>query len=135
VHVETIKVDDKVVAQTGGIVLNHDVKNVEIDYTAFSLSIPGRGLFRYKLEGYDTEWQQSGTRRQAFYNSLSPGKYKFHVIACNNDGVWNESGATLDFRVMPAWYLTIWFRVVCVACFVLLLWALSTPSSTATMAI
>jgi len=124
VHVETIKVDDKAVAQTGGIVLNHDVKNVEIDYTALSLSIPERVLFRYKLENYDTQWQQPGARRQAFYNSLSPGKYKFHVIACNNDGVWNESGATLDFRVMPAWYQTIWFRVVCVACFVLLLWAL-----------
>jgi signal transduction histidine kinase len=124
VHVETIKVDDKVVAQTGGIVLNHDVKNVEIDYTAFSLSIPERVFFRYKLEGYDTEWQQPGTRRQAFYSSLSPGKYKFHVIACNNDGVWNESGATLDFRVMPAWYQTNLFRIVCVACFVLLLWAL-----------
>jgi signal transduction histidine kinase/ligand-binding sensor domain-containing protein len=124
VHVETIKVDDKVVAQTGGIALNHDVKNIEIDYTAFSLSTPERVLFRYKLEGYDTEWQQPGTRRQAFYSSLSPGKYKFHVIACNNDGVWNESGAILDFRVMPAWYQTTWFRVLCVACFVLLLWAL-----------
>jgi signal transduction histidine kinase len=46
------------------------------------------------------------------------------VIACNNDGVWNESGAILDFRVMPAWYQTTWFRVLCVACFVLLLWVL-----------
>jgi signal transduction histidine kinase len=124
VHVETIKVDDKVAAQTSGIVLNHDVKNVEIDYTAFSLSIPERVHLRYKLEGYDTVWQQPGPRRQAFYNGLRPGKYKFHVIACNNAGVWNESGATLDFRVMPAWYQTIWFRVLCVACFVLLLWAL-----------
>jgi signal transduction histidine kinase/ligand-binding sensor domain-containing protein len=124
VHVETIKVDDKVVAPEDGIVLNHNTKDIEIDYTALSLSIPERVLFRYKLDGYDTEWQQPGTRRQAFYNGLSPGKYKFHVIACNNDGVWNESGATLDFRVMPAWYQTIWFRVLCVACFVLLLWAL-----------
>jgi signal transduction histidine kinase/ligand-binding sensor domain-containing protein len=124
VHVETIKVDDKVVAQTGGIVLNHDVKNIEIDYTAFSFSIPERVLFRYKLEGFDTEWQEPGTRRQAFYSGLSPGKYKFCVIASNNDGVWNEEGATLDFRVTPAWYQTIWFRVLCVACFVLLLWAL-----------
>jgi signal transduction histidine kinase len=124
VHVETIKVDDKVVAQTGGIVLNHDVKNLEIDYTALSFSIPKRVLFQYKLEGHDTEWQEPGTRRQAFYNDLRPGKYKFHVIACNGDGVWNEEGATLDFRVMAAWYQTIWFRVVCVACFVQLLRAL-----------
>ena len=123
-HVETIKVDDKVVAQTGGIVLNHDAKNVEIDYTAFSLSIPEREFFRYKLEGHDAEWQEPGNRRQAFYNDLRPGKYRFRVIACNNDGVWNAEGATLDFRVEPAWYQTIWFRVSCVGGFVLLLWAL-----------
>jgi signal transduction histidine kinase len=124
VHVETTKVDDKVVAQTGGIVLNHNVRNIEIDYAAFSLSIPERVLFRYKLEDFDTEWQKPGTRRQAFYNGLGPGKYKFRVMASNNDGVWNEEGETLDFSVPPAWYQTIWFRVSCVACFVLLLWAL-----------
>jgi signal transduction histidine kinase len=124
VHVETIKVDDKVVALTGGIVLNHDVKNVEIDYTAFSLSIPERVLFRYMLEGHDTEWQKPVTRRQAFYNDLAPGRYKFRVIACNNDGVWNEVGATLGFVVAPAWYQTIWFRVSCLIGFVVLLWAL-----------
>jgi signal transduction histidine kinase len=124
VHVETVKVNDKVVAQAGGIVLNHNAKNVEIDYTAFSLSIPERVLFRYKLEGFDTDWQEPGTRRQAFYNGLSPGKYKFRVIASNNDGVWNQQGETLVFSIPPAWYQTIWFRVSCVACFVLLLSAL-----------
>jgi signal transduction histidine kinase/ligand-binding sensor domain-containing protein len=124
VHVETVRVDDKVVAPEDGIVLNHNTKDIEIDYTALSLSIPERVRFRYKLEGHDTGWQEPGTRRQAFYNDLRPGKYKFRVIASNNDGVWNEEGATLDFRVMPAWYQTIWFRFLCVACFVLLLWAL-----------
>jgi signal transduction histidine kinase len=105
-------------------VLTHNTKDIEIDYTALSLSIPERVLFRYKLEGHDTEWQEPRTRRQAFYNDLRPGKYKFRVIACNNDGVWNEEGATLDFRVAPAWYQTIWFRASCVGGFVLLLWAL-----------
>jgi hypothetical protein len=124
VHVETVKVDDKVLAPANGIVLSHNMKDIEIEYTALSLSIPERVLFRYKLEGNDTEWQEPGTRRQVFYNGLRPGKYKFRVIACNNDGVWNEEGATLDFRVMPAWYQTIWFRISCVAGFVLLLWAL-----------
>jgi signal transduction histidine kinase len=85
---------------------------------------PQKVRFRYKLEGHDTEWQEPGTRRQAFYNDLRPGKYKFRVIACNNDGVWNEAGAILDFRIAPAWYQTIWFRVSCVGGFVLLLWAL-----------
>jgi signal transduction histidine kinase/ligand-binding sensor domain-containing protein len=87
---------------------------IEIDYTALSLSIPERVEFRYKLEGVDKDWQNVGTRRQAFYTSLGPGKYRFHVIACNNDGVWNEQGAILAFSVAPAWYQTNWFRVLCI---------------------
>ena len=124
VHIETVKVDDKVVAPADGIVLAHNTRDMEIDYTALSLSIPERVLFQYKLEGHDTEWQEPGTRRQAFYNDLRPGKYKFRVIACNGDGVWNKEGATLGFVVAPAWYQTIWFSALCLVGFVLLLWAL-----------
>jgi PAS domain S-box-containing protein len=98
--------------------------NLEFNYTALSLAIPERVLFRYKLEGIDTEWQNAGTRRQAFYTNLPPGKYRFHVIACNNDGVWNEEGARLDFVIAPAWYQTIWFRFLCVVAFLAFLWGL-----------
>lgn len=97
---------------------------VEIDYTALSLSIPERVEFRYKLEGADKDWQNAGTRRQAFYTGLGPGQYKFQVIACNNDGVWNEQGAILSFSVAPFWYQTIWFRLSSVAAFLVLVWAL-----------
>jgi signal transduction histidine kinase len=98
------------------------VRDLEIDYTALSLVAPQKVRFRYKLEGRDTGWQEPGTRRQAFYTDLRPGKYRFHVIACNNDGVWNEEGASLDFNITPAWYQTNWFRVACAATFLLLLW-------------
>jgi signal transduction histidine kinase/ligand-binding sensor domain-containing protein len=98
--------------------------NLKIAYTALSLSIPARVRFRYKLEGVDGDWQSPGTRREAFYTGLAPGNYRFRVIACNNDGVWNEEGATLDFSVAPAWYQAIWFRVSCVGVSVLLLWTL-----------
>src|SRR5262245_48932366 len=64
--------------------------------------------------------QDAGTRRQAFYNSLTPGRHRFRVIACNNDGVWNEDGATLDFAVAPAYYQTIWFRSLSVLAFLAL---------------
>ena len=93
------------------------------NFTALSLAIPERVLFRYKLEGIDTDWQSVGTRRQAFYSKLPPGKYRFLVIACNNDGVWNEEGAHLDFVVAPAWYQTIWFRGLYVLGFFTVLWA------------
>jgi signal transduction histidine kinase len=76
------------------------------------------------LEGTDTGWQNVGTRRQAYYNNLGPGSYRFRVIACNNDGVWNETGASLDFSILPAWYQTLWFRSICVVAFALLLWML-----------
>jgi len=94
--------------------------NLEIDYTALSLAIPERVLFRYKLEGVDREWQNVGTRREAYYTKLRPGRYTFRVIACNNDGVWNETGATLDLDVAPAWFQTVWFVALCVLCAILL---------------
>lgn len=90
-------------------------ENLEIDYTALSLAIPERVLFRYKLDGVDRDWQSVGTRREAYYTRLRPGPYQFHVIACNNDGVWNEAGATLALSVSPAWFQTSWFLLLCVA--------------------
>lgn len=87
-------------------------KGLQIDYTALSLSIPERVRFRYKLEGSDTAWHDAGVRRQAFYTNPKPGSYRFRVLACNNDGVWNESGATLDFSIAPAFYQTIWFQAI-----------------------
>lgn len=97
---------------------------VEIDYTGLSLSIPERVRFRFKLQGVDADWQDVGTRRQAYYNNLGPGSYRFRVIACNNDGVWNETGAFVDFDVSPAFYQTIWFRALCAAALLGVLWAL-----------
>ena len=98
--------------------------NVQIDYSALSLSVPERVRFRYKLDGSDKGWQDVGTRREAYYSNLGPGSYQFRVIACNNDGVWNESGASLGFSIAPAYYQTAWFRVSCAAAFLALLWAL-----------
>jgi PAS domain-containing protein len=79
-------------------------------YTALSLTVPEKVRFRYRLGEVDKDWQAAGTRREAFYTRLGPGQYHFRVIACNNDGVWNEEGARLDFVILPAWYRTIWFR-------------------------
>jgi hypothetical protein len=76
------------------------------------------------LEGHDKDWQEPGTRRQAFYNDLKPRRYRFRVIACNNDGVWNETGAALNFSVAPAYYQTTWFRLLCAAALLLLVWGL-----------
>jgi PAS domain S-box-containing protein len=100
------------------------IANLQIAYTATSLTIPERVRFRYKLEGQDKEWQDAGTRREAFYTNLDPGPYKFRVIACNNDGVWNDTGASVDFSITAAYYQTGWFRAACSAIFLALVWML-----------
>jgi len=113
VHVEEIVADRKSYLPREDLRLPALTRDLEIDYTALSFVVPQRVRFRYKLEGRDATWQESGTRRQAFYSDLRPGRYRFRVIACNNDGVWNEAGAILDFRVAAAWYQTNWFRSLC----------------------
>jgi signal transduction histidine kinase len=97
-------------------------RNLQIAYTALSLSIPERVRFRYKLDGYDTAWQDAGTRRTAFYNDPGPGTYTFRVIAANNDGVWNEVGAALPVVIAPQYYQTTWFLVLCGLLGATLLW-------------
>jgi hypothetical protein len=124
VHIEEIVADRKHYAPQERMLLPARTRDLEIDYTALSFRVPQKVRFRYKLEGRDSDWQNPQARRQAFYSDLCPGNYRFRVIACNNDGIWNEEGATLDFRVEPAWYQTIWFRLSCVGAFVLLLWGL-----------
>jgi signal transduction histidine kinase len=106
------------------LVLPPRSRNLHISYTALSLSIPERVHFRYKLEGVDKNWEDAGTRREAFYTTLGPGHYRFHVIACNNDGVWNEEGATLDFKVAPAWNQTVWFLGLSALSSVVVIWGL-----------
>jgi ligand-binding sensor domain-containing protein/signal transduction histidine kinase len=100
------------------------VRDLAIDYTALSFVAPEKLRFRYKLEGFDRNWQDVGNRRQAFYTNLPPRNYRFRVAACNNSGVWNEAGAFLDFAIAPAYYQTTWFRLSCVAAFLALLAAL-----------
>jgi signal transduction histidine kinase len=85
---------------------------VEIDYTATSLQVPERVRFRFRLEGVDKDWVDAEGRRQAFYTNLGPGAYRFRVIASNNDGVWNTTGASLGFRIAPLWWQTWAFKAL-----------------------
>jgi signal transduction histidine kinase len=122
VHVEDVIADQKRYAVGTLLRFPPSTRYLEIDYTAPAFAIPQKIRFRYRLEGHDAGWQEPGTRRQAFYSDLRPGQYRFQVIACNEDGVWNETGATLDFSVAPAWYQTIWFLVACILLALLTIW-------------
>jgi signal transduction histidine kinase len=90
-----------------------NTRSLRIEFTALSLSIPERVRFRYHLEGSGDDWQDVGGRREAIYTNLKPGSYRFQVVAANEDGVWNESGAMLDFTIPPSftqsrWFLAMW---------------------------
>jgi signal transduction histidine kinase/streptogramin lyase len=122
-YVQSLTVDRKEFAATDNLKLSPHPRDVQIDYTSPTFLIPQKVKFRYRLDGYDHDWHEAGTRRQAFYMDLPPGKYSFRVIACNSDGVWNDSGAKLDFYVAPAYYQTNWFRALCAAFFLALAWA------------
>jgi ligand-binding sensor domain-containing protein/signal transduction histidine kinase len=100
------------------------IRDLQIDYTALSLVVPEKVRFRYKLEGYDRDWHEADIRRQAFYTNLPPRNYRFRVMACNNNGVWNETGTYFDFTIDPAYYQTTWFRVAVFIAFLILLLAI-----------
>ena len=124
VRVETVTADRQTYDASQRLILPPLVRDLSIDYTALSLVASEKNRFRVKLEGWDSDWRDVGNRRQAFYTNLPPRHYHFRVIACNNSGVWNEEGATLEFVIPPAWYQTNWFRALCVAAFLAVLYAL-----------
>lgn len=124
VHIEQVVADRKNYPATSTIRLPPRTRDLEIDYVGLSFVAPQKVLFRYRPEGRDGSWQEAGTRRQAFYSDLRPGTYRFHVMASNNDGLWNKQGATLDFVIPPAWYQTNWFLMLCVVTGVIAVWAL-----------
>ena len=123
VHVEQVIADRKIYPIQSDLRLPPGTHQLEIDYAGLSLIAPSKVLFRYMLEGYDTQWQEPGTRRTAFYNDLPPRTYTFRVVACNNSGLWNTDGASLQFSILPTYFQTIWFRALCGVAFVALLWA------------
>ena len=113
VMIERVIVDGKSFTNTKGLRLEAGKEKFEFDYTGLSYLAPQKVRFKYKLEGFDKDWVDAGTARQASYTNIPPGLYRFRVTACNNDGVWNETGAAVEFYLKPFFYQTIWFYLFC----------------------
>jgi signal transduction histidine kinase/ligand-binding sensor domain-containing protein len=115
VYIEEMMVDDQPVlngpASLASVQVPPGKHRLEIRYTGLSLVSPERVQFKYQLEGLEPNWENVGTRRVAYFSYLKPGKYKFHVIARSNDGVWNNTGAVLTLTVIPWFWQTWWFDV------------------------
>ena len=88
------------------------VNELDFEFTALSLAVPENVTFRYQLEGVDHDWVEAGTVRVAHYPHVPPGDYRFRVIACTHDGIWNDVGSSLAFKVAPHFWETTWFRAV-----------------------
>ncbi|MBN1950208.1 MAG: hypothetical protein JW801_03340 [Bacteroidales bacterium] len=92
--------------------LEHDENMITFEFLAISMIHPEKNEYAYKLEGFDEEWHYIGTKNEAIYTNLDPGKYTFRVKASNNDGKWNQTGASIQVIVYPPWWQTIWFRAL-----------------------
>lgn len=122
VSIRAVTVDGVRTNDPKAVTLPKGARSVEIDYTALSLAIPERVRFRYRLEGVDADWVDAGGRRQAFYTNLKPGDYVFRVKAANNDGVWNEQGASLNFVLPPTFLQSRLFLALCLLAVGALIW-------------
>jgi ligand-binding sensor domain-containing protein/signal transduction histidine kinase len=123
VVIESVSIDDQTLnpAQLTSIPPGHS--RLSFEYAGLSFAAPQKVRFRYRLEGFDRKWVDAGTRRIAYYTNLPPGSYRFRVLARNNDGFWNEDGASIPFRLEPHFYQTYWFYALMLAVLALIAWS------------
>ncbi|UYY77226.1 sensor histidine kinase [Sphingomonas sp. R1] len=124
VVIRSVTANGRAEPAAGPIALPAGTANLRIAYTALSLAQAERVRFRYRLVGVDRDWVEAGTAREAYYANLGPGRMRFQVIAANNDGVWNTTGASVDFTIAPRFYQTGWFRLLAIGLGAGTLWLL-----------
>jgi len=111
VHINAMAADGSPVALNQGIRIPSARQRITFSFAGLSLAIPERVKFRYRLDGFDHEWSSPVSAGEAIYTNLAPGSYRFHVMASNSDGFWNSEIASVDFKIVPAFWQTWWFRV------------------------
>jgi signal transduction histidine kinase/CheY-like chemotaxis protein/ligand-binding sensor domain-containing protein len=112
VVLETVKINQQE-NLVSGVSLPAGVGELEFKYAALSYFAPEKVSFKCKLEGFEKDWTIPSTPGFVRYTNLSPGHYTFRVKAANNDGVWNETGASFSFYLRPRFYQTTWFYALC----------------------
>lgn len=123
-HIEVIAADDNIANPAAFVQIPPSPRRITFKYTGLSLAVPERIRFRYFLEGFDNSWSQPVAAREAVYTNLGPGSYRFRLVASNSEGLWNGPETAIALNVAPAYYQTYWFRLSCIAVFIVLLWAL-----------
>jgi ligand-binding sensor domain-containing protein/signal transduction histidine kinase len=109
----TLVIADNKEYPTGeGAVLPAGNRRLEFHYTGFSYYAPEKIQYKYKLENFDQNWVDAGTRRTAYYTNIPPGEYEFKVMAANNDGLWSETSASINLIQNAYFYQTTWFYFI-----------------------
>ena len=111
VHIENISTDGRPINLQGKLRIPGGSQRIVFGYSGLSLSVPERVRFRYLLEGFDRNWSDPVSAREAIYTNLGPRPYRFRVIASSPDGVWNSSESAVEFEIAPLIWQTWWFRV------------------------
>ena len=109
VILEQVLIDGQAEPERGNIVVSPGHNRLQFIYTGLSFSAPRQVQFKYQLVGFDKTWVDAGRNRSAYYTNIPAGRYRFRVIACNADGIWNEEGASVDVELEPHLYQTRWF--------------------------
>ncbi|NYF88991.1 two-component regulator propeller domain-containing protein [Tunturiibacter empetritectus] len=121
--IDAVAVDGDLVDIKTAVRIPSARQRVTFGFSGVNLALPERVRYRYRLDGFDRGWSEPVEVRDAFYTNLGPGSYKFRVIAANSDGVWNLDGPSLDLTVVPAFYQTSWFLLLCAAAVAAVAWA------------
>jgi signal transduction histidine kinase/ligand-binding sensor domain-containing protein len=122
VVIDSVEADGKTYAPRDGLVLPAHTENLRITFSVLSLTMPQRVDAKIRMRGLGNDWRDVGLQREASYSHLGPGHYHFDVIGANEDGVWNSVGASIGFRIRPAFYQTLWFAALCACLAALALW-------------
>ncbi|RPI80574.1 MAG: PAS domain S-box protein, partial [Chloroflexi bacterium] len=112
VQIDSSSVLEQTILQTESLEIPYSNRIISFSFSSLNFDAPKNNRYRYILEGFDDHWYEvSSSRRRVTYTNLDPGEYVFRVIGSNNDGVWNEIGTSITIRVIPPWWMTIWFRI------------------------
>ena len=111
VHVQSVSADGNPLSTSGLLRIPAARQRITFSYIGLSLSVPDRVQFRYRLDNFDHDWSPPVHARETVYTNLSPGSYRFRVIASNSEGIWNSAEAAVNLQVTPAFWQTWWFRL------------------------